>query len=222
LIEITDGLPARRSRDLTPAPTSVSERQICWPLGAAFDPADAGHCHRRWDAWVLNGTIPATFPDREIDTWRGPLLQYWRDRSSGARRNLSCLRDNSELVTVARWPALAFPWLSAAVRQRAQLPQLASGCDKDEYSTGLRIGGLNDGSVLRTPSNRSGPILARVQALGTDGPVSWLLNDRYVGHTDANGTLELRFEHAGDQHVIALDSAGRHASLRVRTILGAP
>ena len=220
LIEITDGLPARRSRDLTPAPAGVSEHQICWPLGVTFDPAKPEYCHRRWDAWALNGTLPATFPDRQIDTWRGLLLQYWRDRRTGARRNLSCLRDDAELVSVARWPALAYPWLSASVRQRAQLPPLASGCAADEYSTGLRIGGLNDGSVLRNPSNRSGPILARLQALGADGKVDWLLNDRYVGSTTAGGVLELRFDHSGDQHVIALDGAGRHASLRVRTILG--
>jgi penicillin-binding protein 1C len=219
LIEIADGLPSRRSRDLSAPPTSVSEREICWPLGNQRDPADDVHCHRRWDAWALNATVPPTFPDREIDTWRGPLLQYWRD-PSGARRNLSCLRVDSELITVARWPALAYPWLSGAARQRSSLPALAHGCEPDEFSTGLRIGGLNDGSVLRTPSNRSGPILTRVQALGTDGAVRWLLNERLIGETVGPSALDVKFNQSGDQHLVAIDAAGRHASVRVRTILG--
>ena len=138
---------------------------------------------------------------------------------SGKRRNLSCLRPNAELVTVARWPALAYPWLPTAVRTRSQLPELANGCAADEFSTGLRIAGINDGSVLRNPSNRSGPINARVQALGADGAVSWLLNDRYIGATHGPAPLELRFETSGDQHLVAIDSAGRYASLGVRTVL---
>ncbi|HWS26328.1 MAG TPA: penicillin-binding protein 1C, partial [Xanthomonadales bacterium] len=99
LIEIADSLPTRQTRDLQPPPASVSERQICWPLGSELDTQDARHCHRRWDAWVLNGTVPTTFPDREIETWRGPLLQYWRDPASGLRRNLSCMQADAELVT---------------------------------------------------------------------------------------------------------------------------
>ncbi len=219
LIEIADGLPSVRSRDLSPPPTSVSQREICWPLGNPRDPAIDIHCHRRWEAWVLNSTVPPTFPDREIDTWRGPLLQYWRD-AGGARRNLSCPGADSVLVTVARWPALAYPWLSGAARRRSALPPLAPGCEPDEFSTGLRIGGLIDGSVLRTPSNRSGPILKRVQALGTDAVVRWLLNDRLIGQTVGPSALDVKFEQSGDQHLVAIDNAGRHASMRVRTILG--
>ncbi len=221
LIEIADSLPTRQTRDLESPPTSVSERQICWPLGGELDSREPRHCHRRWDAWVLNGTVPMTFPDREIATWRGPLLQYWRDAASGLRRNLSCMRPDAELVTVARWPALAYPWLSTALRKRTELPALAAGCVADEYSTGLRIGGLSDGSVLRTPSNRSGPIKARVQALGTDGEVRWLLNERYVGITQGPAMLDLQFDTGGDQYLVAIDHAGRHASLRVRTVQGA-
>lgn len=222
LIEIADGLPTRRSRDLTAPPASVSEREICWPLGIERDAANAVHCHRRWDAWVLNATVPPTFPDREIDTWRGPLLQYWRDGSSGERRNLSCLRPDTALATVARWPALAYPWLSGGSRKRSELPPLAKGCVPDEFSTGLRIGGLNDGSVLRTPSNRSGPIHARVQALGADGRVSWLMNDRYIGQTEDSEALELAFADSGDQRLVAIDSGGRYAATRIRTIVGKP
>jgi penicillin-binding protein 1C len=219
LIEVADSLPSRRTRDLTAPPDSVSERSICWPLGTEFDPDQADHCLRRWDAWVLNGTVPPTFPDRVIDAWHGNLLQYWRDPASGRRLNLSCLKSGATLVTVARWPALAYPWLSTTLRRRSELPPLASGCAADEFSTGLRIAGINDGSVLRAPSNRPGPIRSRVQALGADGEVRWLLNDRYLGKTQGPAALDLLFDSAGDQHLIAIDEGGRYASLQVRIML---
>ncbi|GMU43860.1 MAG: hypothetical protein AMXMBFR25_18460 [Lysobacterales bacterium] len=220
LIEIADGLPLRRARDLAPPPVSVAERTICWPLGGDAASTAPEHCHRRWHAWVLDGTLPPTFADRQLGVWRGGLVQYWRHRGNGRRLNLSCgAAADGDLVTVARWPALAYPWLTSALRARSELPALASGCAADEYSAGLRIAGLDDGSVLRAPSNRPGALTVRVQALGADGEIHWLLNDRLAGRTRGLSPLELRFEHNGDQHLVAIDAGGRHAAVRVRTIM---
>lgn len=219
LIEVADSLPARRTRDLSTPPASVSQREICWPLGVEIDPAHPQYCHRRWDAWVLNGTVPPTFPDRVIDAWHGSLLQYWQDPVTGNRLNLSCLSRNARLVTVARWPALAYPWLSSTLRKRSELPALAKGCAADEFSTGLRIAGINNESVLRAPGNRTGPIRQRVQALGTDGEVRWLMNDRFLGKTEGPAALEVVFDRAGDQRLIAIDQAGRFATITVRIML---
>lgn len=220
LIEVADSLPTRQTRDLSSPPTSVSEHEICWPLGTELDPAHPDYCHRRLEAWVLNDTIPPTFPDRVIDAWHSSLIQYWQDPATGNRLNLSCLKKNSRLVTVPRWPALAYPWLSRTLRQRSELPALASGCAADEFSTGLRIAGINNESILRAPGNRSGPIRSQVQALGADGEVRWLLNDRYLGKTQGPAPLDLEFDSAGDQQLIAIDKAGHYATLSVRIILG--
>lgn len=220
LIEVADSLPTRQTRDLSAPPTSVSQHEICWPLGTELDPAHPDYCHRRLDAWVLNDTIPPTFPDRVIDAWHSSLIQYWQDPTTEKRLNLSCLKKNSRLVTVARWPALAYPWLSRTLRQRSELPALASGCTADEFSTGLRIAGINNESILRAPGNRPGPIRSRVQALGADGEVRWLLNDRYLGKTQGPAPLDLEFDSAGDQQLIAIDKAGHYATLSVRIILG--
>lgn len=218
LIEIVDGLPTTRTRDLAAPPASVSEQEICWPLGTAPAQSPPEHCHRKWDAWVLGDTLPRTFADRQIDHWQGPVLQFWKDRTTGERRNLSCLNDSAELVTVARWPALAYPWLGGRVRRLAELPPLANGCVADELSSGLRIGGINDGSVLRNPSNKLGVIRTSVRALGTDATVSWLLNDRYVGASRSDAPLEIRFERDGDYRLVAIDAAGSFASLEVRVL----
>lgn len=218
LIELVDSLPGSRQRDLSAPPATVSSTDICWPLGLAADLTAVEHCHRRHTAWVLSNTLPPTFADRQIDVWRGGLLQFWRDPRSGARRNLSCLRPDTALVTVARWPALAYPWLSDALRRRSELPALAQGCVADDFSTGLRIAGLVDGVILRNPSNRRGTIRARAQALGSDGQVRWLLNDRFLAYTQGDASVVLQFDRDGDQRLVAIDAAGRYDRVSVRVI----
>jgi penicillin-binding protein 1C len=119
---------------------------------------------------------------------------------------------------VARWPALAYPWLSAPLRARSALPDLAPGCAPDELGEGLRIAGLNHGAVLRQPPNRNGPLRARVQALGSDGQVQWLLNERPHARSRGSDALELVFAEDGEHRIIAIDSSGRHAALSVRVM----
>ncbi len=218
LIEIVDSLPTAHSRDLSPMPTSVSQRQICWPLGGAPDPANPGHCHRRFDAWALNAVLPPTFADRQVDSWKGAVMQFWRDSRTLKRLNLSCLNEHAVLQSVARWPALAYPWLTGRVRALAALPELAAPCAADEFGAGLRIAGINDGSVLRNPSNRVGAVRASVKALGADGEVRWLMGDRWIAQSRADAPVEIHFERDGDYRLIAIDQAGAYAQLSVRVL----
>jgi len=218
LIEIVDGLPAAHARDLSPMPPSVAQQEICWPLGTVPDAANPAHCHRRFDAWLLNGVIPPTLPDRQVDSWKGTVLQFWRDTKTQKRLNLSCLNPNAALETVARWPALAYPWLAGRVRALAAVPALASQCVADEFGAGLRITGINDGSVLRNPSNRRGTIRASVKALGTDGEVRWLLDDRWIAKSLADSPVEILFERDGDYRLVAVDQSGAFAKLSVRVL----
>lgn len=216
LVEVADGLPTRRLRDHTPMPQGVTEVAICWPLGTAASDQSAAHCHRRHEAYVIGNTVPPTWPDRGSGNWRGRILQYWRDRDSGNRLNLTCFNANAELHSVARWPALAYPWLSTRIRRLSAITALAPGCQPDELSAGLIISGLNDGVVLRNPSNRRGSIRHGVQAIGSDGVVRWLLNQVWIGETRADGRIELEFKQDGDYRLIALDEAGHHASVQIR------
>jgi penicillin-binding protein 1C len=214
LAGIADGLPSPRS-DPTPAPSPVRNTRICWPLGGEHDATDAAHCHRALDAWVLDA-VPPTLPERGIDHWQPPLMQIWRD--GRYRRNASCPAAAAQLETVARWPALAHPWLSSELRERASLPPLHPDCAPDELSQGLRIGGISDGMVLRNPSNRRGAIRIETQALGSRSEVRWLINDRYAGSSTGIESMQLRFDADGDYRVVAIDGAGAWAAVSLRVI----
>ncbi len=215
LAAIADGLPSPRA-DSSPAPSGVREVRICWPLGLAESATKSEHCHRARDAWVLDDVIPATFADREGDTWQPPILQIWRDGRH--RRNASCVASSAELIQIARWPTLAHPWLSGELRERASLPPLHPECVGDDLRQGLRIGGLSDGMVLRNPSNRKGPIEIEPQALGGSGVVRWLLNDRHVGNTSNLAPIRIRLQQDGDYRIVAIDDGGAWASVSIRAL----
>jgi penicillin-binding protein 1C len=218
LVEVVDGLPAPHRPRLASLPPGVERIEICWPLGIAAKDTPAEHCHRRLDALTRTGSVPPTLPDRRGGEWSSPLLRYWKDPASGRRRNQSCPGPGLVAVTVARWPTLAYPWLTPAQRARSAIPELAPGCLPDGLGEGLRIAGLQDGSVLRQPPNRHGALRARVQALGSDGAVQWLLNERPHARSRAHEAVELVFAADGEHRILAIDSSGRYATLTVRVL----
>ncbi|MFX8512406.1 hypothetical protein ABTM04_21265, partial [Acinetobacter baumannii] len=73
------------------------------------------------------------------------------DARSGLRLSADCGAAHARATRqVARWPALASPWLSAAQRQAARLPPLAPDCAPDgrESAGELRIEGVHEGATL--------------------------------------------------------------------------
>ena len=217
LFEVVDSLPRSTGDGVPlPRPASVEEREICWPLGtaAAGQPADA--CQRRMQAWVLDGVVPRTLPEREAHRWSAGLQRIEVDAASGRRLSADCpAAQGREVRHVARWPALASPWLSASERAASRLPPLAAGCADDGRggAVAMRIEGVNDGALLmRAPGSAAPPRLA-LRAVGVEGEVQWLLNGRLVGRTRGGQPLWRDFGEAGRQQLTALAADGAWASL---------
>ncbi|HEY0180781.1 MAG TPA: penicillin-binding protein 1C, partial [Dokdonella sp.] len=156
MFQVVDSLPRSAiAAAPDPPPPSVREAEVCWPLGLAFDPAHAELCHRKRTAWVLNGVIPPTLPERDATSWSSGLVHLRVDAASGARLGAGCAArapspgappPRIAEVDVARWPALAYPWLPRELRRRASLPPLAPGCAPDglDASQPIRIDGVAD------------------------------------------------------------------------------
>ena len=64
LIDVFAALPEYANGMPRTVPQSVSQTQICWPLGVRYRSEAAHECHVRRSAWLLNDTAPPTFPDR--------------------------------------------------------------------------------------------------------------------------------------------------------------
>lgn len=218
LFELLDSLPTQAHGDAPVRPSSVSKVDICWPLGTRFEPAEAELCHRKWSAYVLDGTVPPTFAERGVHLWQAGRVEYLHDSNGGARRNASCLHADVQVAQIARWPALSYPWLSARVRALATLPQLHPSCTPDgPRAEPLVIDGISPGSALRPPSNRLAVPIG-MRALGTPERVRWLLNDQLLGETLGSASISIALPNPGAHRLVALDESGRFGAVQFEVL----
>jgi penicillin-binding protein 1C len=221
MFQVVDSLPRTAvSTAPAPPPAGVTQADVCWPLGLAFDPAHADLCHQKRTAWVLNGVIPPTLPDRDATTWNTGLVHLRIDAKQGTRLSAGCAGTDVREVDVARWPALAYPWLSREMRRRASLPPLANGCPQDGLDAGqpIRIDGIADNAAIARAPNSDKPAALRLRALGANGDVLWLVNGKLEGQTRSGQMFEHAFAETGDQTITALCTNGAYAQLRVRVL----
>ena len=218
LFEVVDSLP-RQSGDAErlARPASVTETDVCWPLGIAADAQPAALCQKRMPAWVLDGAIPPTFAERDARLWNAGIERFQADAASGRRLSADCtLAHAARTAEIARWPALASPWLPAAWRDASRLPPLADDCSDDGRDAGasLRIEGLNDGATLVSPPGGDGGVRLSLRALGSEGRVQWLLDGRWIGESDGGRALVHAFETPGNHELTALADSGAWHALR--------
>ncbi|TDR43966.1 penicillin-binding protein 1C [Tahibacter aquaticus] len=221
LFQAVDSLP-RAAADVqgSSQPSTVSEVDICWPLGSAFEPQQPELCQQKRKAWILDGAVPPTLPEREAAAWNDRRLQLRLNAASGERLSAGCHAAQEIQRTLARWPALAQPWLTPPQRKAARLPPLQAGCSDDslDATANLRIAGVAPGtSLVRAPGSTHAPHLS-LRALGASGTVQWLINGRLAAAIDAAQSFEHDFDQAGRQTVTAMTAAGSYAQVEVQVL----
>ncbi len=222
MFEVIDTLPRTRSDAVAaPPPARVAETEVCWPLGLAPEVAAPQLCQRRMKAWVLDGAVPPTFPERDARLWNSGRVRFDIDAGSGLRVSADCSQAHlARSVELARWPALASPWLTARERQDSRLPALAPDCVADgrEAAQELRIDGLNDRATLaRAPGSPHGARL-RIRALGSEGRVQWLLDGRWIAQTEGAQGFVGDYTEAGEHTLTALAETGAWSRIGFRVI----
>lgn len=222
LFEVIDSLPrARGDNAPRPAPASVSEVAVCWPLGTAADAQPPALCQRRMPAWVLDGGVPPTFAERGAQLWSAGRERFDVDAQSGERVSAACsLAHATRGVEIARWPALASPWLSAAMRQASRLPPLAADCMADGRgaSEALRIEGIHDGVTLARAPGSAHAVRLSLRALGTSLRVQWLLDGRWIGESQGAQAFVRDFVEPGTHTLTALAESGAWHSVEFRVL----
>ena len=222
MFEVIDSLPRDRNDGVAvPPPANVAETEICWPLGLPPDAEAAQLCQQKHKAWTLDGATPPTFAERDARLWGAGRESVEVDASSGLRLSAECSKPHAtRRIDIARWPALAAPWLPAATRQASRLPALSPDCMADgrEASAELRIDGLNDRATLaRAPGNAHGARL-QLRALGTESRVQWLLDGRWIAETRAGQAFQHDFDEPGEHTLTALADSGAWARVQFRLL----
>jgi len=195
-------------------PATVKPMAICWPLGLAEHLSAPAHCLQRRMAWTLDGATPPTLPDRL--TSGGPIETAWVAQRQRVRPD--CMKGPPpEGVELVRWPTLLQPWIAPAQRSPAETLPWSPACAPRAAVAGLSIVGLEAGSVLR-PAPGQQQLQLKLQALGAQDGLTWLLNGLVVGDSDEPGknsaSLQLSLSRPGAHALTAMDGRGRYAQLR--------
>lgn len=223
LLEVVDSLPRRpgdSDRQLPPA--GVSRQDVCWPGGQAPAQTPAGQCQRRRQAWVLDGQLPPTLPERDAPLQRPLRVQVQVDALSGKRLSADCSLPHPQVQQrqLQQWPVRLGPWLSSAERAASALPALAADCRDDglRQAALLQVEGLVEGAAIAAaPGALRRPSL-RLRALGAAGSVDWLHDGRWVARTHDSAGFDFDPGAAGAHTLTALGSDGNWQRVAYRVL----
>ncbi len=214
MFSVASMLPVTHANPRASRPASVSAVDICWPLDGSAAGTPAELCRMRRTAWTLDGALPPTFPERDLTAWAGGLLTLRVDAHQ-RRLSATCHGAGEHVISLARWPALATPWLTPEDAKAAALPPLAPGCAADslDVASPIRIAGISDGAKLRQAPNSSQPLAITLRALGAVEKVQWLLDGRLQGDSEGGSPIRLILAQSGQHQVTALSNRGSFARL---------
>lgn len=222
LFEVVDSLSAQRADgEPRPPPRNVEQIDICWPLGLPPDPAAPQLCRRKLKAWTLDGALPPTFAERDARLWSAGREGFDVDAHSGLRLSADCAKPHERRHDeIARWPALASPWLSVEARMASRLPALSPDCAPDgrDAIEELRIEGINDNTTLARPSNSSRPLRLSLRALGSELRIRWLLDGRLIGESQGTANFVHDFGETGSHTLTALADSGAWSRVSFRVL----
>lgn len=223
LFLVVDSLPRKPGRP-APVPDSVSKVQICWPLGVQPQSADDPLCHQKRTAWILNGVIPPTLPDRSDKLWKPNPVAILVNPRTGLRVEADCPVPNPVKKIIARWPRNAQPWLTPDLRKRSAIPGLDSACKNPVAAApaNIEIIDIQDGDVFRPQGAETVLPMVALQAMGGEGSLFWLLDGELIAQADIGEIRYYRFKHPGAYRLTVIDLAGNHASAEIKVLAGNP
>ncbi len=191
-------------------PKEVSIAPICWPLGSAADHTDAAHCHVKRSAWILNGTVPPTLPDRLRQ--RGLIEKIWIAPDTRWRTTPEC-DARAQVKEIARWPAMLDAWLPQMVPenilQRSMLLPWSPDCPRPSEAGSIKLMGLANGTRLR-PTPGSEGVIVTLDAVGGTGQHYWLLDGQQTSKGAVAAKQRQRFviQQKGQHRITVIDAAG--------------
>lgn len=200
--------PADSRQQLAPRhqPATVRAVPICWPLGTAEAVTPPAHCLQHRNAWALDGAVPPTLPDRLQPG--GLVHAAWTQGHQRVRPDCAHYAVRTEAV---RWPTLLGPFLDAAALDPVERLPWAPGCaPRTPGGQLLRIAGVEPGSLLRPAPGRP-DVTLRLQAVGAQQGVTWLLDGQLVGDGEGQAVQVLTLRQPGRHALTALDGRGRWA-----------
>jgi penicillin-binding protein 1C len=207
----------REHRQPMKRPYSVSQQNICWPLGISQHAQAAEHCHQMKSAWLVDQIAPVTLVER-AGIKRNPV-HVQIDPRTKRRVYPACFDGQVEPSIVALWPSRLELWLDKKWQFSSLMPLLHEDCvNKVDVSKELVIIGLANNSRITASPDRKNALSLGLSVSGGKGRINWLHNGRYIGESE-NGADFLLDQLAKGQHrLMVFDSYGQRGELNFQVL----
>ncbi|MCW0503739.1 penicillin-binding protein 1C [Aeromonas piscicola] len=184
-------------------PNTVSESEICWPLGRRVGATLPEACLQQQSAWLLDERDPPTLPD-PMD-WPSPLRQV--ALTEQGTPTLARCSDATHSSWRALWPLSLEPWRAPGERRTALLASHCAGeAKRADLQAPIRIVALGEGNLIRSQRYRLQP-----RVLGGVGKPFWFLNGQRL-RWDGDQVLS----EAGRYQLVVVDEAGNSDRVEFR------
>lgn len=223
LFSLVDALP-RKYGPPPPAPDNVKKAVICWPLGTIPRGDNDPLCHQKRTAWLLDGAVPPTLPDRTDRYWQKNPVTILLNPLTGLRVDADCLIGTPVIREIARWPRAVEPWLSPHLRKISLIPNIDPGCKNSTSAlpVNIRILDIEPGTVFRPQGAEIRLPMVTLQALGGQGRLFWMLNGELIGRTGIGRPHYYRFKRPGRYNLTVMDLAGNYDTVEIKVLGGNP
>ncbi|MEX0623376.1 MAG: penicillin-binding protein 1C [Saccharospirillum sp.] len=194
-------------------PNSVTRETICWPSGR---PETGALCDEPREAWVLDGTFPATWmQSRDASlSFNRPITPLNLNPESGLQVPLGCDLPATR-TQIALWPAPVQGWLKADWRSRERLPGIDPRCPPQLVPAArqpLALKGASDGTRLLVDPGQA--IALELWAEGGQPPFHWYLNGEQL--TTQEPELDLALEPLHRYQIVLVDQSGQSDRIQIQ------
>ena len=191
------------------APSSVSEQETCWPLGALKSQTAIEHCHQSHTAYLLDGNVPVTFAERDV-TWQRNPLTVLVNSETGKRVDERCTATQTRKHSVALWPPELEPWVTTSLRRTRQIPDYDDSCPHPPAlaTSQPKIIGIHSQSIVRPVGQSHSSPSITLESLGGIGRHYWFINGEMHYQLSASDRQLHRFNAAGRYRISVVDELG--------------
>ena len=221
LFDIVDGLhPDGRWNRRPPKPASVEKVDICWPLGAPPEEGSEDLCHIKRSAWVLDGVIPPTFPDRTRAHWSGAVQRFLVNPATGNLVDERCGAANRVIKVIAKWPAALEPWLPGYILSRSTPPPPDETCPfaPPAFASDVIILGMPESSILKSAGVDGKDPSVALTASGGRNRLYWIVNGETARSSGTEDVFHHRFDRPGVYEITVMDEAGGYDRITVEVM----
>lgn len=206
-----------RARTGASQPRNVTETEICWPLGVERVNTTESLCHERRKAFIVDGVVPPTLPDKNDSLWSTPKVKFRIDSATGLRVDDTCESSQSKIKEVALWPQSLDPWLRDEQKRQALIPAYHPTCARPPLlvSSRVTIESLYDGMHIRSPPGSSSLPTITLKAANAQGLCYWFINGELLYQSPGTTAVTHQFAKPGSFQIIVSDEQGQSAMVRV-------